>query len=311
LARWKRGLVGVSHAPTLAGTARFEPGWVERYLLSPSDLRPSLISTMPRLELTPDDARDIAAYLAAAEALPLHAKVRAGDAAVGRRVAESRGCATCHAFSGMSGWPNARGAGPAVELAPDLQKARERFSHDVLGSWLENPAAMKPDTLMPNLALTEAERADLVAFILEEPLEPASPSEFVRLPILERRVSYAEVDARVFSVTCRHCHSSNEVAFGDGGPGYDGGFGFAARRIDLSSHRGVSSGMLDRKGERQSLFAPTTSGKPRLLAALLVRHREERGEIDPDLRGMPLGLPALTAEQVQLVESWIAQGRPL
>jgi hypothetical protein len=180
-----------------------------------------------------------------------------------------------------------------------------------LGAWLENPAALKPDTLMPNLALTEAERTDIVAFVLRAPLELSRESEFVRLPTLERRVSYAEVDSRVFSITCRHCHSNSEVAFGDGGPGYDGGFGFVPRRIDLSSHRGVASGMLDRQNERQSLFAPTKNGTPRLLAALLVRHRETLGEVDPDVRGMPLGLPALTAEQIQLVESWIAQGRPL
>ena len=183
--------------------------------------------------------------------------------------------------------------------------------HRPLIAWLADPSALKPDTLMPNLALIEDERADLAAFILEAPLVPPSLPEFVRLPVLERPVSFAEVDSRVFSVTCRHCHSNGEVAFGDGGPGYDGGFGFGPRRIDLSSHRGVASGMLDRKGERRSLFSPAKDGVPLLLAALLVRHREERGELDRDLRGMPLGLPALSAEQIQLVESWIAQGRPL
>jgi cytochrome c2 len=266
---------------------------------------------MPRLDLTRDQARDIAAYLASATVLPPPVAVREGDVARGRLVAESRGCPSCHAFSGVSGWPSARSSGAAAELAPDLRHARERLSRDRLGSWLENPAAVKPDTLMPNLALTEAERADVSAFILQVSLEPSSESAFVRLPVLERRVSYSEVDSRVFSVTCRHCHSNSEVAFGDGGPGYDGGFGFAPRRIDLSSHRGIASGMLDPENERQSLFSPTKSGAPRLLAALLVRHREERGVVDPDVRGMPLGLPALTAEQIQLVESWIAQGRPL
>jgi hypothetical protein len=28
------------------------------------------------------------------------------------------------------------------------------------------------------------------------------------------------------------------------------------------------------------------------------------------VRGMPLGLPAVGPEEIQLVESWIAQGRP-
>ena len=30
----------------------------------------------------------------------------------------------------------------------------------------------------------------------------------------------------------------------------------------------------------------------------------------PDRPGMPLGLPPLSAEQIQLVETWIAQGTP-
>ena len=33
------------------------------------------------------------------------------------------------------------------------------------------------------------------------------------------------------------------------------------------------------------------------------------GEV-PGVRGMPLGLPALSLEEIQLVESWVAQDRP-
>jgi len=44
------------------------------------------------------------------------------------------------------------------------------------------------------------------------------------------------------------------------------------------------------------------------VAALLARQKEEAGET-PNVRGMPLQLPALSSEELQLVESWIAQGR--
>ena len=40
------------------------------------------------------------------------------------------------------------------------------------------------------------------------------------------------------------------------------------------------------------------------------RHAEEAGRPDPAVRGMPLGLPPIPLEDIQLVESWIAQGRP-
>jgi hypothetical protein len=46
------------------------------------------------------------------------------------------------------------------------------------------------------------------------------------------------------------------------------------------------------------------------VARLRARQLEEAGQPDPNLRGMPLGFPALTPEELQLVESWLEQGRP-
>lgn len=45
------------------------------------------------------------------------------------------------------------------------------------------------------------------------------------------------------------------------------------------------------------------------MKALLARHDEVGGENGP-VRGMPLGYDPLSLEEIQLVESWIAQGRP-
>ena len=69
----------------------------------------------------------------------------------------------------------------------------------------------------------------------------------------------------------------------------------------------ILAGYVDERGERRSLFEPLADGTPRLVAALLARH-DESG-LTP--RGMPLGLPPLSAEDIQLVESWVAQGKPL
>jgi hypothetical protein len=90
-----------------------------------------------------------------------------------------------------------------------------------------------------------------------------------------------------------------------------GGFGFKPRKIDFSSYQGIQSGGVDPQGQRVSLFAPTSEGLPRLVAALVARAREDAGHESDEVRGMPLGLPPLSAEQIQLVESWVAQGRPL
>ena len=74
--------------------------------------------------------------------------------------------------------------------------------------------------------------------------------------------------------------------------------------------QGIASGALDEHGERRSVFAKLPDGTPRLVAHLVARHVEEAGGRVDGVRGMPLGLPPLSFEDIQLVESWIAQGRP-
>ena len=93
---------------------------------------------------------------------------------------------------------------------------------------------------------------------------------------------------------------------------FAGGFGFSPKRVNLAEHESILAGFVDETGARRSLFAfeaPKHEG--RLVEALLARHAEEQGRPVAGIRGMPLGLPALPAEDIQLVESWIAQGRPL
>jgi hypothetical protein len=130
------------------------------------------------------------------------------------------------------------------------------------------------------------------------------------LPPLPRRVAWPEVAEAVFLRTCRHCHADASVAFGEGGPGNTGGFGFAARRLELATYAGAMSGMMVRD-ERQSAFAVDDSGMPRLVHALRARQLEAAGVFEEGIRGMPLGHPALTPEALQLVTSWIASGRPV
>ena len=57
-------------------------------------------------------------------------------------------------------------------------------------------------------------------------------------------------------------------------------------------------------------FEKAGDGTPRLVRALLARRDEEAGHPDALVRGMPLGYPSLSPEEIQLVESWVAQGRP-
>jgi cytochrome c5 len=318
--RWHDRVLDLKDAPTLtASQKRFRRAWLVDFLMNPYDLRPRLAPTMPRLPLTRDEARDIAAYLAAPESgAPAPSVLANADPARGKTVMEKNGCPSCHLFTGA---PQLDGSTPyktddkalssAMQLAPDLRFARRRLRPEAIIAWVSNPQAVKPDTLMPEFRLSPEDARDVAAFVLTAPLTEPPPRPVVpRLPPLERKVTYDEVSTKVFRRTCWHCHGEPDYAAGDGGPGNTGGFGFKPRGINFVDYGSVQAGRLDDRGERHSLFEKTADGTPRLVKALLVRRDEEAGHPDADVRGMPLGYPSLSAEDVQLVETWIAQGRP-
>ena len=98
-ARWKPRVKDLADVPSLANIAqRFSRGWVQSYLLQPKDLRPGLIPTMPRLEISVQDARDIAAYLQPQADPPpdtKHPGFAGADLGKGRALIDSKGCGSC------------------------------------------------------------------------------------------------------------------------------------------------------------------------------------------------------------------------
>lgn len=324
LARWQGNLRSLNVAPSLAASDRFRRDWLVAFLREPHDLRPGLPAMMPRLALSADAIALLAAHLSPSPGAALP-PTTAEALTRGRSLYAAAGCDACHAFAGVmprrsgayaaaigqphSVWPSA----DAIALAPDLAVTRRRFRPERLVEWLRDPPAMKPDTPMPRIGLTAAQAQALAAFVMHAPLAPDPPPAVgERLPPLERPVSYAEVEARVLRKVCWHCHADAVLAHGDGGPGNSGGFGFPARGLDLSSYIGAAKGSRGDDGRRRSVFrpAPAAPAMPRLVAHLVARHHEVAGKPIPGLRGMPLGLPPLPWADIQLVESWIAQGRP-
>ena len=195
----------------------------------------------------------------------------------------------------------------APHLAPDLRHVRERMAPSTLLAWLASPADLKPDTLMPTPSLSPEEREDVAAALLRAPLAvPPPPDLPERLPLLETPVTYAEVEEAVFHRVCWHCHSDPDGNGGDGGPGNTGGLGYAGVGLDLGSRESILAGIRLPDGQRQSVL---TGDPPLLVEVMLRRHRELAGQ--PEARpGMPLGLTPMSPTQIQLVESWIAQGSP-
>ncbi len=325
IARWKPRVKDLADAPSLEAIgARVSRAFIESYLLTPTDLRPHLVASMPRLAITSAQAKDIAAYLAPEDAPPAArekapAAIAGADLGKGRALLDSKGCGTCHTFSGIA--PLTASPVPVPQdpraferghrIAPDLRATRDRMSAARVVRWLKDPKAVKADTEMPTIPLTDAEIRDLAAYVLTVPLaSPEAKPKPERLPLLTRRVSFKEVDEKVFHRTCWHCHSEPDYAIGDGGPGNSGGLGFKPRGLNLSDYAGIAAGFLDDKGERSSVFAKEADGTPRLVRAMLARHEEEAGAPTGPVRGMPLGYAPISLEDIQLVDTWISQGRP-
>jgi len=324
LQRWQTNIVDLTAVPSLASIGqRLKRQWIREYLKTPHDLRPGLTAMMPRFAIDDAAALAIAQWLVPEEpTVPEDPRWMAWPSR-GRRAMENQGCATCHALTGTAPLAISPVKVPlekaALErgmmLAPDLRNVRERFRREALVAWLMDPSAQKPGTPMPKLNLSRSDAEDIAAFLLEVPLAAEEPKPVPeRLPVLERRVTFKEVSARVFHRVCWHCHSEPDLALGDGGPGNTGGFGFAGRGVNLRDYASIMGGGLDDQGQRKSLFRKIESGPlkdtPKILAHLFARQVEEAGGEVPGVRGMPLGLPSMPPADIQLVESWIAQGRP-
>jgi len=325
LKRWQSKVAELGDVPTLVSTRqRFKEDWIRQFLLHPHDLRPSLVQSMPRLPLSEQQAADIAAFLTDGASPPEPALWLAGaDAARGRELLDVKGCGLCHRMTGVAPLQGAMlpvgvtvsDIARAVRLAPDLRFTRDRWTPSSLVAWLVDPQKVKTDTPMPKMGLSDVEARSIAAYVLTAQLSPAPVAPVPdRLPVLTRKVTYDEVATRVFRKTCWHCHGEPDFERGDGGPGNSGGFGFEGVGLNLSDYASTFAGFLDASGRRTSLFAPAQGARPgkdttsHLVAALLARQAEVAGQ-EPPVRGMPLGLPALTSEEVQLVETWTAQGR--
>jgi len=332
LDRWRGHIQSMRSAPSLVAATRLRRAWVTQFLLHPHDVRPGSIAQMPRLAITDAEAAQLAAALVPIETsepspdeAPATSEPAPDEVARGEALFRQLACGRCHRFTGASVDDPARHAaarltdpqrrvGSEVEqqaiawtLAPDLRFARERVQPGQLAAWIERPGGAMP--VIAGVGPREA--AALAAYIATTPLAPATkPPVPTRLPVLEREVTYAEVSTKVFREVCWHCHAVPDFARGDGGPGNSGGFGFRPRGLDLSSFTGLAEGSFDDTGERRSIFAKLPDGTPRVVAHLMARHVEAVGGSVDGIRGMPLGLPPLSLAQIQLVESWVAQGRP-
>lgn len=322
------------HVPPLVQMERFDGAWLRAFLMAPYDLRPNLGESMIRHNLSDAEVEALVVGWGAkvvdrsSEKAPSKERLARGAA-----VFDRAGCGTCHLFGNHRSVTAPRGfvftpRKRERALAPDLRHARHRLARQTVSKLLADPKAVNPKAEMPRLSLSEEDREAVADFIyFAEPGTPGTPkpSRPVAHDPKAPTPTYEEVERAVFRKVCWHCHSDPDFNDGDGGPGNSGGLGFKGRGLSFADYESVMNGSLDDAGKRRSVLRIGVTGEPVLLERLRLRYVEnDRDFIRPGEdalldhrapassrpRGMPLGLPALTAEEFSLVERWVKGGAP-
>jgi mono/diheme cytochrome c family protein len=197
-------------APDLSQVGRrLHPGWIERWLADPHQLRPGAAMPMlfPAGEAGRAERHAVASYLASlggpvqGSTQPANSEEAAARRTRGRRLFDRVGCVACH---GPADGLAARGKDhekPAfVFLRPPrvfpLLGLGSKTTPEQLAAYLGNPLAIDPSGRMPHLLLQADEALDLAHFLCRsrvDGLQPELPKEPSREQML---AAFRRVDDR-------------------------------------------------------------------------------------------------------------------
>lgn len=333
LERYQRNIWHLRRVPNLTSIGkRLRPDWIASFLREPFDVRPVMTESMIRHRLDDGEIAKVARYFAAVADVPMdapppperppEARLEAGGALL-----RDKGCGKCHTFGNVPlGATRAEleAAYDAALLAPNLRFLRDRMRPSVAARWIKSPQSVLPHAGMPPQPVTDDEAAAMVsyAFFADPKLEPREAARLPDVRPADHAVSWEEVKARVLGRVCVHCHMNDYEK--DKGPGNKGGLGYAGVGLAMRTYESLVAGSSDRAGGRVSVLTPREGEKYAPIVTALLRRRVEaaRDQVPPYadherapypagwLPGMPLGLPAMTDEEIGLLERWIDDGCP-
>lgn len=155
-------------------SAKLEGPWMEKWIRDPRGFRPT--TKMPKIfDLqnvnSPEDiARGTVAIHGISQYLLHHSEETSypdppvpGDATRGKSLVEKTGCKACHVVGDDDDY------GQQYDLrnfGPNLNDIGSKLSAGWLFEWVKNPEQYYPETLMPNLRLTDQEAADITAYLM-------------------------------------------------------------------------------------------------------------------------------------------------
>ena len=131
---------------TIEGGKVQEP-WLQNFLKAPSPIRPWLKVRMPTFSLTEDEINTVTKYFLGLSNQSLEMRDYASFTpdphlqADGTKLFNAFQCIKCHQMGGAQIDPKS--------VAPNLELARNRLKPEWIISWLRNPEAIQPGTMMP------------------------------------------------------------------------------------------------------------------------------------------------------------------
>lgn len=149
---------------------RVDREWLDHYMQNPYSMRRMMTIAMPNFHFSEEESRLMADYMS-------YVFVDSGlgdnwtrsrdeaDADRGQLLFNSRGCIACHQLHGTGG-----DVGPSLTTqVPEFPQGTwvgDKLKGEWIYAWLKDPQALLPDTIEPNLRLTDQEALDLTAFLL-------------------------------------------------------------------------------------------------------------------------------------------------
>ncbi len=144
--------------------------WLHHYLNKPYSMRRMITIAMPIFHFPDSESRLMADYMAHVFVdgqMGLHWKLNheKADAARGKSLFDAKGCIACHQLHGTGG-----DVGPSLTTqVPEFPQGTwvgDKLNGQWVYAWLKNPQGILPDTIEPNLGLSDQEALDLTAFLL-------------------------------------------------------------------------------------------------------------------------------------------------
>jgi len=158
--------------------------WLFQFLRNPYRIRPlgyaqNPIARMPKLRLNDDELMNMTEFISTLRKgrnlnLPMAKGImmsegmskarkpaisREGMIEMGKMVINMKGCTGCHRIGKLSL--------QRVTIGPDLTYAGDRLKEGWIYSWVKDPQKYRPETLMPNLGLSDMQARSVAAYLSE------------------------------------------------------------------------------------------------------------------------------------------------